>query len=54
MATKQARAKGQKLFFPESLPSEKNAFIEVAETVNAHAKFISRDIAQQQVGELLN
>ena len=50
-ATRPARARGYKLFSSESLPPVKNAFIREADTVNAGTKFITRDIAQQQVGE---
>ena len=45
LATTPARARGQKLFFPRSLPPEKNVFTMEAETVNAGIKFIIRDTA---------
>ena len=38
------------LFFPGSLPPVKNTFLAEAETVKAGRKFITEDIAQQQVG----
>ena len=46
-ATRPARDRGWKLFFPGSLPPVKNAFITEAETVNAGKKFVIRHIAQQ-------
>ena len=45
-----ARARGQKLFFPGSLPPVKNAFITEAETVKAGTKFIVRDSTITSVG----
>ena len=51
LATEPARARGWKLFFPGSLLPVKNAVVTEARSINASTKFISRDRAQQQVGE---
>ena len=45
LATRPARARGEKLFFPRSLPPVNNAFPMEAETVSTGIKFIIRDIA---------